>query len=249
MNFGRRKKVVTILGTEPEGLLAAHAAMSLKYPVILYGPHPTGSGQLEGWLGWVPAVLPGPPTVDIEIRLEGPMQKWMQKAYGDDMYQAPPLLPGTYRGWDLRAGLLDFLESNNLDIRPIDSIDEEPQGTKVVAIPTPEFCERRIHPEPHQFRARDRWILDSCLLSGLDNVELYDGQDRSWSCTKRVFGIGQTWWNGDCPQPPIDGVRKDVLPVSTTCDCWPDVIRVGKAAWSQFETPLLGYQRVLSALS
>jgi hypothetical protein len=49
-----------------------------------------------------------------------------------------------------------------------------------------------------------------------------------WYRVANVFGKGTMEWPGHLMRPPIEGVVKFTKPISTTCDCWPEVTRLGR---------------------
>lgn len=234
---------VLVFGCGPAGLLAAHAAsfagsevtiVSVKQKSPLYGCQ-----YLHG-------PIPGlqTETETVHYRLEGTSEDYRAKQYGGMYLPAPPspaALGDNHPAWDIRSAydqLWDLYQGSILDyqvqagdVRTI--VDHYGAGLVVSSVPAPVFCQR---PQEHSFASVQSWAMGDAPQLGQtvpvpcpEFTVLCNGtKDVSYYRVSNVFGYKTAEWPGHLRKPPIEGVVGFHKPVSTNCDCNPDIMRVGR---------------------
>ena len=244
---------VLILGCGPAGLLAAYAAdrlgaspaiMSVKVPSPLHGAQ---------YLHEPIPDLTGEPDGTITTLRRGTREGYAAKVYGDP--KAPCSWDHQLEerpAWDLRRiyGQLWERYRHRIEDTRITRNDlaEFPQMWDLVisTIPATQLCapeSRRIHENigHHRFDWEKMYVLDWAPPELPDNTVLYSGEpEHYWYRTSRIFGhvvteATQYCFGNDGEEyaDPPEGVkliqpRTGIKVKGTTCDCFPDVKRVGR---------------------
>lgn len=240
---------VLILGCGPAGLLAAHAAsyapgahiniVSIKQKSQLFG--------CQYLHGSIPDLTLATTTVNYELR--GTTDEYSRKVYGGVLPQgvSPAHLKGVHPAWDIRAaydqlweryaGLVDDFVVDHHDMASM--VGYYTPDVVISSIPAPLLC---LKPEEHAFTAQQCWAMGDAPALGQrvpmpcpEDTIVCDGtRDTSWYRVSRVFGHTTVEWSGLRLKPPLEGVVAFTKPLATTCDCWPDVIRVGRyGTWTK----------------
>lgn len=238
---------VLILGCGPAGLLAAHAVARAGGRVVILShkkPSPLHGCQylhepIEG-LGYAPEMQM------VNYQLEGSPEQYERKVYGHRRLPvpvSPQLFLGERPAWDLRrayATLWGLYESciidYNLEPRNIEYVMNAKDNTDLVVstVPAPVLCQRG---EEHQFLSVHSWAIGDPedddaprvpLRSEPFTVTCNGTPDVGWYRMANVFGKMTIEWPGHGPRPPIEEVVKFTKPVSTTCDCLPGIVRMGR---------------------
>jgi hypothetical protein len=231
--------MVAVLGAGPAGLLAAHAVeLAGKLPVIFTNPDaptsPTAAKSVIGPATYlhkpIPDLTSATPDAMVTFVKVGTRDGYALKVYGDksapcswDLFEegeepAWALQPAYDQLWDRYHHRLIPMTIDAPALREI--LDEF--GSVVSSIPPYNYCEER-----HLFPTRDIWIGDSFSFhDDRDPIMVYDGQvggacDRYRS--SRIFGCASTEYAKECP-----GTVKGFKVLPTTCDCQPEVVRVGR---------------------
>lgn len=248
------KGIVAVLGAGPAGLIAAHQAALLGYPVAVLTaagpsgrPEPSKLGGAQFLHEPVPIVNDNMEPTMVSYHLEGSVEGYSRKVYGGDLppgVAVPVSMTNLYDGmqqpaWNLvetYRRLWDLLEPC-IQVQEVTSeylaktIAEERFHTIFNSVPAPALCVAG-----HQFGSQNVTIANECIIDSLpDNVIFYSGdKDRSWYRCSRLWGVGGTEW-GDGVRPPLKGLVSVTKPLRTNCTCWlGDVVRVGRfGTWTK----------------
>lgn len=237
---------VAVLGSGPAGLIAAHTA-TLKGAAVMIFSAPGASGKPEpSKLGGaqflhqpIPMINQDEPDAVITYRTEGEPEGYHMKVYGGD--PAVPFVSmsnvedgATQHAWNLQRTYQKLWDLHAEYILPETvtagwlqgMLDRHTFNMVISSVPAPVLCDNE-----HTFRMTRSHIANECILDSLpNNTIMYSGdKDRSWHRCSRLFGVGGTEWPETFRQQhlPIDTmtVRK---PLKTNCNCFPDVVRVGR---------------------
>lgn len=240
---------ILVLGCGPAGLLAAHAAsyapnayiniVSVKQRSELFG--------CQYLHGPIPDLKIETTTVDYVLR--GTALDYQHKVYGDQPVSgvSPASLSGSHPAWDIRAAYEQLWEryAGLVDNVAIDASDMEKmlgyyQPDLVVnSIPLSLLC---LKPQEHAFTSQQCWAMGDAPTLGQfvpipttsDTIVCDGTRDVSWYRAANVFGHATVEWSGLRPKPPLEGVVAFNKPLATTCDCWPDMVRVGRyGTWTK----------------
>jgi hypothetical protein len=237
-------KRVVVLGCGPAGLLAAHAAshemrldvriISVKEPSKLFGcqylhePIPGLFGLTQRSVNYV---------------LRGTPEEYARKVYGD--IRVPSVSPQQFLGerpaWDIRAAYEQLWERYESRIEhgvvwglDIDGIKQSLSPDAIISsIPADALCNNEI---PHSFTKVSCWAIgDAPELGQIVPIPttpftvVCDGTSEvGYYRAANVFDHATVEWPGSRKKPPISGVVAFAKPLSTNCDCNPDVHRVGR---------------------
>jgi hypothetical protein len=257
MGIFNRVKRVAILGCGPSGMFAAHAFVDAGWDVTIYSKK--RKSQMFG-AQYLHSPIPGLPENRIEVNylLEGTAEGYRDKVYGPNstVQVSPDLLLGVHPAWDIRAAYDAAWERYeglvvNANITPYWAVGEfvNPEADKywraiVSTIPAPALC---IGPkgadgaEAHQFLSQKVWAAgDAPELNRWCPIRIPAGTvvcngdpERGWYRSANVFGHSTAEWPHD-RKPPISGLAEVVKPLSTNCDCWPRITRMGRyGAWQK----------------
>lgn len=231
---------VAVLGSGPAGLAAALAAVNSGHRVLVVTNSTDPSKQYG--CQYLHAPIPSYEQVAhtrVDYTLNGTPEEYRLKVYGPkwEGRVSPEDFIGEHDAWDIRATyayLWDDLHMSSLvsfkvvkrisdGILPRDIYDFKPT-TIISTIPAPALC---FHPE-HNFRAHR--IFASGTKSFDDELEdkiVCDGTpETEWYRSACVFGYRTTEW----AYRPSNGhdVTAVTKPLTTDCDCYPEIYRVGR---------------------
>lgn len=243
-------KPVAILGSGPAGLLAAHAVGLCGHPIaIISKPVKSRIGGAQFLHEPIPELTSPEPDAVITYRVRGDAETYERKVYGQarpDFVSFSNVQDGmTKPAWNL-VGIYDRLwDSLGGSLTEMDITEEWLQQCAgdfsmiISTIPLPVLCrsEAGVIQERHFFHEVTEQIVDRCVEPVPDGVVLYDGTaSRSWHRSSNLFGQEGTEWGQSVPMdrlpfPDVQVVRK---PLKTTCNCHPDVVRVGRyGSWTK----------------
>lgn len=245
---------VAILGAGPAGLFAAHAAVGHGHDVtILSKPRKSFMRGAQ----YLHRPIPGlsGDSFKITYELEGTVEGYRQKVYGDDhdLQVSPETLVGVHDAWDIREAYDRAWSEYHGLIKPWDASSEVLRNNDVLrgmelvvsTIPAEALCTNMRH----TFDSQDVYVTDFIRYKGaftaeedgaaIDNLVVCSGEpDDWWYRASRIHG----WENTEYPldhRPNAPGhVWKVRKPIMTDCTCSPvpiqRLMRVGRyGAWKK----------------
>ena len=252
-----RPKRVFVLGCGPAGLFAAQAAESLGHNVTIISKLRQSEMYGAQYLhSEIPGLTDGSNPFKVEYRLEGSLDDYLSKVYGDVIPDRSAItvegLVGTYDAWDIRyayrAAFLKYMATiNNHLVRPdivYDILTSHQPDLLISTIPAMSLC---TVPEQHAFDVRKIWAVGDAPERGTfaprfgigENVIQYSGdRDTGWYRASNISGYVAVEWPYR-RRPPVEHVVEVDKPVGTNCDCWLNakrtkVIRLGRyGAWNR----------------
>jgi len=249
-------KPVAILGCGPAGLLAAHAVALAGQPIVIVSvPQKSRIGGAQFLHESIPELTPSRPDAVITYRVRGDAATYERKVYGpnrpgfvsfsnvyDGKVQEAWNLVGIYdRLWDA------FGESITPQEVSPDWLDQTQGDFSLVVstVPLPSICRSN-----HRFDSVEVTLLDQCIEAVPDGTVLYDGtDDRSWYRSANLFGAKSTEWGEGVGSIPFPGAFRATKPLRTTCDCHPDVVRVGRyGTWTKGQLVNDAFKQTVLAL-
>lgn len=264
---------VAILGSGPAGLMSAaavchgHDWTSNAYDIKILSNN--GKSSLYG-AQYLHAPIPGYtnntyPYAKRPIRyvLFGAPDEYRRKVYGPDWdgTVSPEELEDTHYAWDIRQ-TYDALWDEFKD--DVDRIHMDPAGLRMLldgntafgkfdliinTIPRPMLCR-----EGHQFRSTSIWAAGEAPELGIDldrfrcapETVMCNGEETpSWYRVSNIFGYKTVEWP-EYSKPPIPSVAAVAKPLKTNCDCFSEVLHVGRyGKWTKGVLTHHAYQEVL----
>jgi hypothetical protein len=243
--FNKTARTIAVLGCGPAGLFAAHGLISRGYQVRIFSKKRRSEMFGAQYLHRaIPGLTDASAGRTIHYRLDGTTEGYRAKVYGrrSGISVSPEELDGVHSAWDIRAAyytawdLYKDLIDNVSDLGPY-QVDEmllrNPAYHKVIStIPAPALC---LDAE-HAFDSQTVWAVGDAPERGIFcpvteakpfEVICNGWRDVGWYRNANVFGYRTAEWAMD-RKPPIEGIAQVEKPLSTNCDCLPDVIRVGR---------------------
>lgn len=224
---------VAILGCGPAGLFAAHAAVGQGADVRILSKARKSFMRGAQYLHRpIPGLSRQP--FQIDYRLDGPVEGYREKVYGDmsDVQVSPETLTGVANAWDIREAYDAAWSEYSDRIIQWDAATAElgilPLSYDLVinTIPLNMLCHR---PDEHEFRSQKIWSTDYVKHIGVfeetpeapiaDNVVVCSGyEDDWWYRQSRIHG----WENTEFPHnhKPAGKSWEVLKPIDTNCDCW-----------------------------
>lgn len=231
---------VLILGAGPAGLFAAHAAENAGHDVIVMSK--ARKSFMHG-AQYLHRPIPGlsksdPFTIDYE--LTGDVDGYKQKVYGGTDLRgkrvSPQDLLGSHQAWDIREAYDAAWDLYGSSVLPLELVGEPGEAASLLrwagadlavsTVPAPLLCEA----PGHAFAAETVWATDAAygIAPDRDNLVLCSGEtDHAWYRQSRIQGCENTEYPAS-KKPPVSKVWEVVKPVGTTCDCNPDIVRLGR---------------------
>lgn len=235
---------VAIFGCGPSGLLAAHAAKLRGHEVVVLSRKI--KSEINGAMflhKGIPVLNEVAPDFMITIIKSGVREGYAENVYGDPNHPVSwdKFEPGPFPAWDLRAVYDRLWESWDKKI-----IDVEYSHALLASLLT--TSDKVISTLPrtllctggHEFSSQDIWIerMEGGLIERVndDNLMYYNGYTPDPSAKYGM--IGPKWYrycqiNGLRSweyAKPAEGqnVVRGYKPIETNCDCWPQVMHVGR---------------------
>lgn len=259
------KPLVGILGCGPSGLLAAHACALNDVPFSIF------SNKVKSKLGgaqYSHIPIPGIHDVDepeamLTYIVRGDAETYQKKVYGSQ--RVPFVSFGNVKdglkvpAWslgDMYESLWKLYSEHVVDhaVTP-DRIDYFSEAFDLMfsSAPLINICRATVDMGvQHVFRNQPIRLINDCLDESLpDNTIMYDGtNDHSYYRMSRIFGVGSTEWGAGSPTPPVKNLRDISKPIWTNCDCYPEVIRIGRfGTWEKGELTFHAFNRVIDNLA
>jgi hypothetical protein len=240
-------KTIAILGSGPAGLMAAHAVGLCGRPLSLHSRLEKSVLGGAQYLHYPIPQLTGPnPERIITNRLYGTAEGYQAKVYGTDPNVVPSKVSAmditdgeTVGVWSLDAAydrLWDWFGDNinPADISP-EWLDDNMGNFEMVisSVPAPALCRR---PDHHRFQYQEVWIQPGAPSFIPEDEVHYNGdKSPSWYRASNIGGTaGGVEWSSIGTKPPVEGLRSVRKPLRHNCDCWPDILRVGRyGTWTK----------------
>lgn len=234
-------KTIAVLGSGPAGLMAAHAVGLCGAPLSVHSrPEKSVLGGAQYLHHHVPMLTAPEPDRIITNQLTGTPEGYRSKVYGTDPTRVPEhvsamnITDGEQVGvWDLNA-VYDmmwgwFRDSINMATIGPNWLDEHANEFDLVisSIPAPALCRRQ---DVHRFTYQEVWIDPIVPAFVPQDTIIYNGdKEPSWYRASNIGGTaGGVEWSANGRKPPIPGLVLVKKPLTTNCDCYPDVFRVGR---------------------
>lgn len=236
---------ILILGCGPAGLLACHAAQDMPDTQVIILSRRVKS-MLHGCQFLhepIPFTMPLESTT-VDYQLRGTVAGYARKVYGTDTLPvtSPQLYSGPRPAWNVRQAY-DWLWTRYHDL--IIHTELSPAGMAetfqyfgpdltLSTVPAPLLCQRGGE---HVFSHVRCWAIGDAPEEGQSvpfsteqpDTILCDGtEEHGYYRVSNVFGRTTIEWPGRGRRPPLEGVVAFDKPLSTTCDCWPQVQRLGR---------------------
>lgn len=244
--FGRlkRKRSAAILGCGPAGLFAAHALVQRGWEVQIFSNKRRSEMFGAQYLHRaIPGLSDATQGRHLQYILEGTPDGYREKVYGrrSGIRVSPEELADNHLAWDIRAAynLAWELYSERIENTPgLDAEDAQmmvfsEHWTEVIStIPAQALC---FNPE-HTFDSQTVWAIGDAPERGIFcpvteaksfQVVCNGTRDTGWYRNANVFGYRTAEWAGE-RKPPIEGIAAVEKPLSTNCDCLPEVVRLGR---------------------
>lgn len=242
---------VAILGCGPAGLMAAAAIWSedvlpdARLTILSMGEKSSlyGAQYLHAP---IPYYTDEEDYVRVKYQMWGTAAEYRRKVYGAlwDGSVSPEDLAAEHSAWDIRETYDRLWE----DFGPmVGQAKIDYAGLKILSagqsgfgqfdliintIPRPAICI-----EGHQFRSVQIIAAGDAPKLGIkipygkglnENSVICNGNDHpSWYRLSNIFGHKTVEWADGTPVP-LPNVAEVSKPISTNCDCWPDILHVGR---------------------
>lgn len=239
-------KPIAILGCGPSGLLAAWACTLAEKTFAIFS-HPVKSGL--GGAQYLHKPIDGltdPETAHIvTYRMIGDPQSYFYKAYGMELHHfnadwwkdenQEPAWNLIYYYDTLWECFERYINQAEITHSWLESIVGD-FDLIINTIPLGSICAPLA---PHFFNKAPIRIKTEAINPNIpDNEIWYDGTpDHSWYRQSNVFGHGNTEWGPTAPKVlPQTGLINGSKPIGTNCDCWPQIVKVGRyGRWAKSE--------------
>jgi len=220
----------------------------------------------------------GLPQEGATVRYEvlGPYEGYREKVYGHnwtgntsvDEYGPEQ----THEAWDLRqayeilwATFEPFVFPTLVNSAVLRPLLDDRNGIVFSTVPQRSLC---INPD-HEFKTQDVWAMGSKVHLRVDpshgagpgftpsgmpyrapdmTVQCNGNRDTAWYRAATVFGHSTLEWPL-AKKPPVPGVAAVKKPLSTDCDCWPGMVRLGRyGTWKKGVLVHTAYNEVAEKL-
>lgn len=263
---------VAILGSGPAGLMSAAAVLAATrnpfgFDIVILSNN--GKSSLYG-AQYLHAPIPAytesrwpDAKRAISYQLVGEVDQYKRKVYGPlwDGTVSPQELEESHYAWDIRQ-TYDALWDDFKD--HVERIHMDPAGLRMLidghtaygkldliinTIPRPMLCR-----EGHQFQQTSIWAAGEAPDRGIDldrfkcpefTVICNGEESPGWYRLSNIYGHKTVEWP-DHTKPPIPSVAAVAKPLKTNCDCFPEVLHVGRyGKWTKGVLTHHAYQEVL----
>lgn len=252
---------VLVLGCGPAGLMAVHAASMLGHDVVCVSKarksFMKGAQYLHAPIPLATARPTEPFTVSYELR--GSSSAYREKVYGRDYdgTVSPEDLTESHDGWDIREtydwlwetyGSFVFDDDDLGAVGRIPAVLNWAQADVVIStIPAPLLCQKN---KMHLFNEAKIWstsgVDDLWGEQCPDNTVICNAEDSpAWYRLARIQGHMTVEWPHS-RKPPIPGLHEVSKPLSTTCTCFRDIVRMGR--YGRWQKGVLSHEAFFQTL-
>ena len=225
-----------IFGAGPAGLAAAHAASCMGSDVMIISKGARKS-KMNGaqYLHRPIPMASRDGGFQIDYVLVGTSDKYREKVgYPSSTLVSVEHLVGKKHAWDIRSAYDWLWDTYGEYVQPDELnpgkawyyLDSLKPDVAISTIPAKMLCEKAYH----SFAHINVWSSDTAITSIADNTVICDGTiDKAWYRCSMIGGQCNTEWPGN-RRPPLssDHLWSVTKPIKTTCDCLPEVHRMGR---------------------
>ena len=236
-------KKILVLGCGPSGLIAAHAATELGHDVIIASKRRKSELYGAQYLHAPILGMTDTEPVDVDYLMSGTAAEYREKVYGKTsrVRVSPETLEVNHQAWDIRRTYDNLWQRYGWYVQDVNlgkggnNFDMMVESLKPDAIFSTIPANLLCRSDSHNFFGESVWAIGDapergvfCPVQIAPNTILCDGtSDVGWYRASNVFGYSTAEWPGR-KKPPIAGITELVKPISTNCDCYPNVIRLGR---------------------
>lgn len=241
---------VLVLGCGPAGLMAAHGARNAGADVAIFSKRRKSPLYGAQYLhAPIPGVTDREDRVTVDYLIQGSPEGYRSKVYGPmwDGTVSPEDLGEPHSAWDIRSTYDRLWAMYHLNVHDVDlgpaalfRYSSEDYGFDLIinTIPLVALC--RLG---HQFDATEVWAAGDAPELGIEVGTTYhcppdtvicNGEETpAWYRMSRIFGHTTIEWPLHA-NPPVRTSSKVSKPLRHNCDCWPEVLKVGRyGSWSK----------------
>ena len=242
-----------VFGCGPAGLIAAHAITTITgvKPLIVSRPRKSELFGAQYLHAPIRGINDNVAPVRIGYTLMGDADEYRRKVYGDAWQDrvSPEDLLGEHDAWNIREAYdnlwrrygdsvwhVDLNVKGEADANVLRALMKN-QSLVVSSAPKQSLC---YNPQ-HVFASQRVWAIgdapergQKCPVRVDVNMVVCNGDKwPSWYRAANVFGYATAEWPDDV-KPPLPDIAEVRKPLFNTCDCWPDIVHVGRyGAWQK----------------
>lgn len=247
----KRNKKIAVLGCGPAGMFAAHGLAVQGFEVTIFSNKRRSEMYGAQYLhAEIPGLTDAQTPVNMKYILLGSPEEYRAKVYGprSGVTVSPELLAENHPAWDIRQAYFKAWDMymgrivhkpyiNDAWLRGLFGSGEF--RDVVSSLPAPTVCQES---REHSFHSQEVWAVGDAPERGVwcpvteampGTVILNGTRDTGWYRTANVFGYRTAEWPGG-GKPPISNIARVTKPLSTDCDCFPRLVRVGRyGTWTK----------------
>jgi len=228
-------------------MMAAHAVALRGRPVSIISE---GKRSVIGGAQFlhspIPLVTEAEPEFQITFKLRGTAGEYRRKVYGDKpgvpFVSMEGLTDGaTQDAWSLRSAYDHLWEGplgrsaqqNAVTVSPSWLLNNANNFRFIIStIPLNLLC---VNPQVHNFAYQEIWISTEDRSDIEEDTVIYNGDTApSWYRASNIRGVSGTEWSTSGVKPPLPNLILVRKPLWTNCDCWPDMMKVGRyGSWKK----------------
>jgi hypothetical protein len=202
--------------------------------------------------------------VTVEYMLRGTPEDYRRRVYGQmwDGTVSPEDLADDHQAWDIRetydrlwemyGGYVQDVEVESAGIRGL--LNSRDVDLIINTIPLPSLCYKG-----HIFRGTKIIAAGDAPDMGIDVGSIYrcppdtvicnGNPEPSWYRISNIFGHTTVEWPQSI-KPPIGSAAEVIKPTEHNCDCWPDLLNVGRyGSWTKGVLSHTAYDTVMRRIA
>lgn len=219
--------------------MAVHAASMLGADVLCVSKARKSYMHGAQYLHAPIPLATGPEEIfPIAYELRGSVNAYREKVYGKDYAGtvSPEDLAESHPGWDIRKtydwlwetyGNFVFDDPDLSEVGRIPKVLSWANADFVIStVPASVLCKNKLH----RFDSRMIWsnAENDQMWDVPENTVICNGEDSpAWYRAANIQGHMTVEWP-DNRKPPIPGLFHVPKPISTTCTCYPNIVRMGR---------------------